>query len=92
MLLFLKIYYCFVLSTKLEENLEWGYWASDEGNSLSWSTKLENCGVYVENKAVQADWSKWRGKVDSKEMVLWRDSKGRKDGLKLCIMEFLYIN
>lgn len=46
----------------------------------------------MENKAVQADWSRLWGKVSSKEMVIQKDSKGTKNGLELFIMEFLYIN
>lgn len=30
--------------------------------------------------------------MGSKEMVIQKDSKGIKDGLKSCIMEFLYVN
>lgn len=47
----------------------------------------------MENNAVQVDQSKWGRKGgQQEEMVIERDSKGIKDGLKLHIMEVLCTN
>lgn len=65
-----------------ENSLDYVWWsaASDEGKSEQ-TTEIENYEVYLENKAVQPEWSTWGWKGgQQEELVIGKESEGIEDG------------
>lgn len=63
LILLIRIVYIAASKFTCEDSLDYVRWGavSDEGKSEQ-TTEIENYEVYLENKAVQPEWSTWRRK------------------------------